>query len=122
MNRRGSILIHVLITSVIVSVIAAGMMRMTLLRHTITERVSSGGKKRKIAEAEMNTIITYWNANGSCTNWPGHTCSPQNVCRASATSDCVCNPTATGGSVILAKWKTPTPPTMPRCELTITTP
>lgn len=69
---RGSVLIHVLVTGVIVSIITAGVLRMTLMNYIATARATSGASKRKESEALLSRAITYWNqANAVCANIPG---------------------------------------------------
>jgi hypothetical protein len=71
-NRRGSVLIHVLITGVVVAFIAAGLMRMVLMNYVIVDRASKGAANRKESEAMLNRAITYWNqTNQVCANIPG---------------------------------------------------
>lgn len=119
MSRRGSILIHVLMTGVVVAVIAAGLMRMTMLRYVASARATSGGAARKQADAALNRALTYWNKdNVVCkNNVPGYACSP-----ASATPpgvcDCVCTPTlATEATIeVTDPDGTPGPP----CDISIT--
>lgn len=72
MNKKGSVLLHVLVTGVIVSLITAGVLRMTLMNYMATARATSGAQNRKQADAMLSRAITYWNqANAVCTNIPG---------------------------------------------------
>jgi Tfp pilus assembly protein PilX len=77
MNRRGSVLVHVLITGVIVAFIASGLLRMVLMNYIAVDRATKGAQNRKEAEAMLNRALTYWNqANQVCANIPsGFTCS-----------------------------------------------
>lgn len=61
LNRRGSVLVHVLITGVIVAFIAAGMLRMVLMNYIAVDRAAKGAANRKEAEAMLQRAITYWN-------------------------------------------------------------
>lgn len=73
---RGSILIHVLVTGVIVSILTAGVLRMTLMNYIATARATSGAQKRKEADTLLNKAITYWNqSNQVCASIPGLTCT-----------------------------------------------
>lgn len=90
-NRRGSILIHVLITGVVVSTIAAGLMKMVLMNYIIVDKATKGTQNRKEAEATLSNLISYWNANGVCSNFSGYTCS-------SGASPCTCTGPAAAGS------------------------
>ena len=71
-TRRGSVLIHVLITGVVVAFIAAGLMRMVLMNYIVVDRASKGTANRKESEAMLNRALTYWNqTNQVCANIPG---------------------------------------------------
>lgn len=94
--RRGSVLVHVLVTGVIVCVIAAGLARMLLLRYAAVQRVQEGTAGRKSAEGGLNRLLGVWNrTNIVCSNIAGggYTCSP-----ASVSSPGTCNCTCTGGA------------------------
>jgi len=72
MNRRGSVLVHVLITGVIVAFISAGLLRMVLMNYIAVDRAAKGAQNRKEAESLLNRAITYWNqTNQVCANIPG---------------------------------------------------
>ncbi len=72
LNSRGSVLVHVLVTGVIVAFIAAGLLRMVLMDYIVVDRVAKGAQNRKEAEALLNRAVTYWNeANKVCSNIPG---------------------------------------------------
>lgn len=102
MNQRGSVILHVLVTGVIVAVIAAGMLRITLMNYIATERASAGQKNRKEADALLNRALTYWNeTNTVCSdNIPGLPCSPPSTIPP-GTCSCTCGTTpsivVTGG-------------------------
>lgn len=71
MNRKGHVLIHVLITTIIVVVIAMGLAQMLLMRFTAANRASSGVAGRRLDEGAMNQIVAVWNANNAvCSNGP----------------------------------------------------
>ena len=80
-NRRGSVLVHVLITGVIVAYIAAGMLRMVMMNYIAIDRVARGAANRKEADAMLSRAVTYWSISGqvcsaipngfACTNTPG---------------------------------------------------
>ena len=70
MKKNGFVLVQVLLTAVIVSIIAAGILQMTLLRSTLQARARDSVQKRLMAEAALNAIITQWDGNvcgtGNC--------------------------------------------------------
>jgi hypothetical protein len=77
MRRRGSVLLQVLITSILVSIIAAGLMSMVMGRHTTTARVAAGTASRKKADAAFGQLMSHWNspANGVCASVMGYSCT-----------------------------------------------
>ncbi len=92
LGRRGSVLIHVLITGVVVAFIAAGMLRMVLMNYSAVDRVTKGSTNRKEAEAMLNRAISTWNQSGVCSNFTGFTCN-------AGSSPCTCTGSAAGGAV-----------------------
>ncbi|MEQ1919286.1 MAG: hypothetical protein ABL955_08815 [Elusimicrobiota bacterium] len=91
LNRRGSVLVHVLITGVIVALIAAGLLRMVLMNYIAVDRATKGAANRKESEAMLNRALSEWNrTNQVCRNIPGpggFTCSG-----APGTCNCTCPP------------------------------
>lgn len=65
LDRRGSVLVHVLITGVIVAFIAAGLLRMVLMNYIAVDRATKGAQNRKEAEAMLQRALTYWNKTNS---------------------------------------------------------
>lgn len=96
-KSRGSVLIHVLITGVIVAFIAAGLLRMVMMNYIVVERAAKGAQNRKETEAILDRVTTYWTQNGVCTTVPFF-----GACSAPA-SPCLCTGAALGG---------PTPPSI----------
>lgn len=93
LNKRGTILIHVLITGVVVATIAAGLMKMVLMNYIIVDKATKGTQNRKEAESALGNLISYWNANGVCTSFSGYACS-------SGSSPCTCTGPAAPGSAV----------------------
>lgn len=88
-NRRGSVLIHVLITGVIVAFIAAGLLRMVLMNYIAVDRATKGAQNRKQAEAMLQRALTYWNkSNSVCSTTPLFVCSGAGV--GANTCNCAC--------------------------------
>lgn len=96
MRAKGSVLIHVLITSVIVAVISAGLMRMVLLNYTATQRAAEGVQGRKSAESSLDRMVAAWSqTNSFCASFTGYACSgvSNNVCGGTGAQVCTCTPT-----------------------------
>lgn len=71
-KSRGSVLIHVLVTGVIVAFIAAGLLRMVMMNYVAVDRATKGAGNRKESEAMLNRALSYWNqTNQVCSNIPG---------------------------------------------------
>lgn len=67
MGRRGQVLVHVLITTVIVSVIAAGLAQMLMLRYAANARATTGASNRAWTQAALNQAVAAWNTSGNNT-------------------------------------------------------
>lgn len=119
--RRGSVLVHVLMTGVVVAVIAAGLMRLTMLRYVASARAAGGAQARRTADAALNKALTYWNAtNIVCgNNVPGYSCSPASGA-SPGLCNCTCTPfTATDATIVVTDPDgTPGPP----CNLSVQAP
>lgn len=114
-EQRGSVLAHVLVTSVVVSLIAAGLLRMVLMDHMANERLAVGDRGKKSAETALNQVMGVWNkANIVCSDASavGYSCDPLSVSTPGACS-CIC---IKAGAPTIAV--TGAPP----CTVTITTP
>jgi hypothetical protein len=90
-NSRGSVLIHVLVTGVIVAFIAAGLLRMVLMNYIAIDRASKGTQNRKEADAMLQRALTYWNksrivCSTDATYFP---CTPSYTV-APGTCNCAC--------------------------------
>lgn len=79
LSQRGHVLVQVLITSVIVSIMAAGLMQLVMLRYTLVSRGAEGATKKAQAAAAFNTLLVEWNVPGvgRCASVPtaGWTCA-----------------------------------------------
>jgi len=113
-RERGSVLVYVLVTALVVSVIAAGLTRMILNRYYAVEREASGVRNRKLAESGFDRLSAYWNTAGAgnsnnvCAAPPagiGYSCSgTTSGCScdsgASVSCDCVCSPSDPGDATV----------------------
>lgn len=96
-SERGSILLHVLVTGVLVAMIASSLLQMTMLRYQVTARANSGAQKKRSDQAALNQLISFWNAaNSRCVNnLPGYSCAG-----AAGTCSCTCTPVSVGEPTI----------------------
>jgi hypothetical protein len=92
-GRRGSVLLHVLVTGVLVALISATLLRMSMLRYTISHRGAAAIVEKRYDQAGFNSVLTNWNiANTVCANnVPNYTCSPASV-TPPGTCGCTCTP------------------------------
>ncbi|MBI4677939.1 MAG: hypothetical protein HY748_10185 [Elusimicrobia bacterium] len=67
-SRRGSVMVHVLITSVIMGLLAAGMMSIVLMQYRLIHREHYGSRGKKYDEQAVSLLITYWSANADLYN------------------------------------------------------
>lgn len=92
-------MVHVLVTSVVAMVIAAGLMRVLMMRYVAIQRVQDGGTNRRAAEGAVNQIIGVWNRNGAvCSNAPMAVTSANFSYSGSPTAG-VCSCTLNGSGV-----------------------
>lgn len=98
MKNHGSVLVHVLITSVLVSVIAAGLLKMLMARHTIVTRAAESATNQKVSEKGFNRLMSHWNifGNGVCADGVGYTCT-------GAAGTCGCRCTSGGNATVCTK-------------------
>jgi len=91
----------VLVTSVLVSIFAAGILRMAMLRYKANSRNEYVMKEKRLDQSALNTIVTSWAAAGSgatgygvscANNVPNYSCSPASVAPP-GTCGCTCTPT-----------------------------
>ena len=103
-SSRGSVLIHVLVTGIIVAFIAAGLLRMVLMNYIAVDRASKGAQNRKEAEAMLQRALTYWNksnivCSSDATYFP---CAPAST-TVPGTCDCSCPSGASVPRVTVSK-------------------
>lgn len=107
-NRRGGVLVHVLVTGVIVALIAAVILRVTLLRYVVTARTHKASQMKRYDEAALARITSNWsNAlyGGTLTsiicanNVPGYNCSPS-AFSPPGFCGCTCTPSVAGDPTV----------------------
>ena len=106
-------MVHVLVMAIVVSVIAAGLVRMVLMRYTATQRLASGVVNKKLAESTLDQMYSAWNkSNSFCASFGAYSCSGAATCGA---VPCTC--TASGQPSISVAFVAGQ-----GCKVTITTP
>lgn len=117
---RGVVLLQVLVTAVVVSVIAAGLVRMLMLRYTITTKQARVNAKIKQTEGFYNRLLAHWAdpANGFCSSPPTPPGAPAIVCDGN--QSCASGPVGCECSVggVAARIRT-TGGTFPNCTFAI---
>ena len=107
-HRRGSVLIHVLITGLVVAVIAAGVLRMTLQNYAASSRAAMADAARVTADSGLNAMTGAWNAaNAVCADGNGYDCT-------GAAGTCGCTCTRAGWPTVVAAVSGT------RCQITVT--
>lgn len=97
-NRRGSVLLHVLVTGVLVALISATLLRMSFFRYAMAGRGALVLQEKRDDQAALAAVLGTWNnANKVCggapAGWGG--CTNPGVC------SCTCTrPGAVGPPVI----------------------
>jgi len=96
MKNKGSVLVHVLMTGVVVAIVSAGILRLARLRYLSAQRAATSAQNRKQDEGVLNRAITSWNQNGLCSTILG---SPTLSCSGVAVGNCGCSCSGGGISV-----------------------
>lgn len=117
MGKRGSVLLHVLMTGALIALISATLLRIALLRYSVTVRATNTTKERRYDEAAVAMLVSKWNsANTYCANAGYYTCSGGGAGLVAPLTSCGC--TCTTGQQYY-------PPTItgsgspPTCTLTV---
>jgi hypothetical protein len=104
-NRRGSILLHVMVTGALMALIAASLLRMSMLRYQMGGRGAKILQEKRDDQSALAAVIAVWNNNAT----PNATCSAAPAgwggCTSAAVPPNNCNCTCTrpdGVSVVAA--------------------
>ena len=94
-RMKGSVLVQVLMTAVIVSIIAAGMMNLMMMRAQAVKRSQEGAAGAGRTNMGLNAIISGWGTAG------GVNCSPVVgfTLNSGSAGSCNCTYTAQDGSL-----------------------
>lgn len=111
MNKRGSVILHVLVSSVVVALIAAVLLRMAMLRYLVTARSHKATQMKRLDEAALAQLNSNWSDTQMCTSFGSYTC-------AGATAGyCGCTCTSAGKPTIVTSPSGAAP-----CQISITSP
>src|SRR5437016_5978654 len=104
MRNRGSVLLHVLVTGVLVALIVATLMRMTMLRYRVTARSARALQEKRSDQAALASLTGVWNLrNIVCASpTPDYTCSPASVA-VPGVCGCTCTPVTLGFPTVTAR-------------------
>lgn len=120
-SRRGNIMVHVLVTAIIVMIIAAGLMKLVMVRYVAIQRVNDGGNNKRVAEAAVAAVVGRWSIAGrSCMDLPaggswGWTSGPAAGCACAMSATITVNGTSQAVTV------TSTAGTGTQCRLSVNT-
>ncbi len=85
---RGSVMVHVLVSGVIMAFIVASMMGLMLLHFGLTTRAHMANAVKKDNEGALSRMLANWNETGQvCSSFPGYACSGE-----AGTCSCSCDP------------------------------
>lgn len=89
-KERGSILLQVMVTGVVMALIAASLMRITMMRHQMISRSVSRLQEKRDDHQALALIISAWNSAGQvcANNVRGYTCRG-----IAGNCGCTCTPT-----------------------------
>lgn len=118
MGKKGSVLLHVLMTGALLALISATVLRLAMLRYMVTARTTQVNQERRYNETALSLLTTQWNSankycasvagNYSCTGGLGY--SPPLI-----SCNCTCSPIG----AVSATFPSVTSSGAPPCQLTI---
>ena len=121
-NKRGSVLLHVIVTGVLVAMIAAALLRMTMLRYQAVARGAQIVVDKRTDQAALASLIETWNQNNQVCSTP----TPDFACAGTLPGTCGCSCTILAGSALrtvvggVAYPQVQTTVTASGCQVTIT--
>lgn len=115
-GERGSILLHVMVTAVLVSIFAAGIMRLALLRQQMSARGALALEEKRDDTGALSAVVSQWSTvqgqqsacSGAPPGWTG--CSNA----AAYPNNCNCSCSGPNGVTVTAFLNGG------QCQLTIT--
>lgn len=92
-KERGSILLHVMVTSVVVLFISAAILRLALMRYKMNSRNEYVIKEKRGDTGALGALTSTWAVNGLCSSAP-----PIYTCAGATVGNCGCTCTPNAGS------------------------
>jgi hypothetical protein len=91
MGKRGSVLLHVLMTGALIALISATLLRLAVMRYTVTARATKTTRERRYDEAALAMLVSTWNnGNVYCANAGYYSCSGGGAGYAAPLTSCAC--------------------------------
>jgi hypothetical protein len=94
MKKRGSVILHVLVTAVVVALVMAMILRGTFLRSLMTTRSHKAAQMRRSDESTLAVLNSNWDSNGVCSNFSSYSCT-------GSAGSCGCTCTSAGEPTIV---------------------
>jgi hypothetical protein len=98
-TERGSVLLHVMVTGVLLALISATILRMSLLRYQMGGRGATVLQEKRADQSGLSSVLAGWNAaQTTCkNNVTNYTCAPAagaspGVCGCTCTPNVQTNP------------------------------
>ena len=115
MKERGSILLQVMVTGVVMALIAASLMRITMMRHQMISRSVNRLQEKRDDHQALAMLISAWNSAGQtcANNVPRYRCSPPGAC------GCTCTPNDPASLLPTVRTKNASPGGIATCQLDI---
>lgn len=98
-RRRGSVLLHVMVTGVLLAIISATIMRMALFRYQMAGRGANGLQEKRDDQAALASVLAVWNNNnavcsGAPAGWTVNIPTAAGTCGCKYTRNAVVGPPA----------------------------
>ena len=89
-NRRGSVLLHVMVTGLLVAIISAALMRMAMFRFRMAQHGAGAMQAKRAGQGGMAALFAYWAVNQSCTDPNGTAANSYFKCTGVSAGNCGC--------------------------------
>jgi Tfp pilus assembly protein PilX len=106
MNRRGSVILHVLVTGMLVALIAAMILRVSTNSYIMTAHANADTIQTRAAEGALSRLSASWSVYGACTDTPDYNCGNPRPSSPTGgevgTCSCTCNPASSSDPTVNA--------------------